>query len=326
MVYEWLKYLANGFATCDSNDFQLSLRAQFFTQTMISSWTFLADNLLEDLVVKIAVKTWKSQDCKTTVKASASGVDDKTAANFCSDQGGSWSEKNIAKLIKYCLYTNTDNFKKLLEEFGFSKIQAFSLCQNNQADAERKSDALQSTGSLLDQIDLSLASQYGCLKSGKKSCSRFELAGLQIATSIVTLNPPKELEGELKPSSTALDWYPKTDGQLGRVEFQAVAPKLVVPKPDQILKLFYWDNIFAQALVVKAVSDARQGKMDWLQSKFFQTDLAVFEQYMNSVIIESAFGGLTITAPVSDLLYGYESFILTQAKNTNPLLGGDPSV
>jgi hypothetical protein len=40
----------------------------------------------------------------------------------------------------------------------------------------------------------------------------------------------------------------------------------------------------------------------------------------------AAFGGITIKAPVSDLLFGYESFILTQAKNTNPLLGGDPSV
>lgn len=179
---------------------------------------------------------------------------------------------------------------------------------------------------MLDQIDLSLATQYGCQKSGKTACSRFELAGLQIATSIVTLNPPKELAGELKPSKSAIDWYPKTDGILGRVEFQAVAPKLKVPQQDQILKLFYWDNIFAQALVVKAIGDARQGKMDWFQNKFFQTDLAVFESYMNQVIIESAFGGLTITAPVSDLLYGYESFILTQAKNTNPLLGGDPSV
>ena len=58
ILYEYSKYIASDFATCDTGDWELSLRAQFFTQPLISGWQFLKDNLLQDLITKIAVKTW----------------------------------------------------------------------------------------------------------------------------------------------------------------------------------------------------------------------------------------------------------------------------
>jgi hypothetical protein len=143
---------------------------------------------------------------------------------------------------------------------------------------------------------------------------------------VVTLNPPTELGTDLKKSKTAKDWYPDAETFAGPVEFQAVEPKLAIPKPEEALKLFHWDNILAQALVVKAVGSAHKGDMSWLTNKFYQTDVAAFESYMNKIIVSCSFGGWTLKSTVEKFLFGYESEVLTVAKNTNPLLGGDPSI
>jgi hypothetical protein len=47
---------------------------------------------------------------------------------------------------------------------------------------------------------------------------------------------------------------------------------------------------------------------------------------MNKITISCSFGGWTVKAKVKDFLFGYKSEVLTLAKETNPLLGGDPSI
>ena len=140
------------------------------------------------------------------------------------------------------------------------------------------------------------------------------------------MNPPTELGTDLPKSNTAKTWYPKAEAFPAAFEFQAVEPKLAVPTADEALLLFHWDNILAQALVVHAVGEARNGNMDWLKNKFYQTDLTVFERYMNKIIVSCSFGGWTVKSDVKTFLFGYRSEVLTVAKNTNPLLGGDPSI
>lgn len=322
ILYEYAKYIATDFATCDTKDWELSLRAQFFTQPIITGWQFLKDTLLQDLTTKIAVKTWTS-DCEAVIKESAVGVTEAIAKKFCA-AGNKWDEKNIATLIHYCMYTTNANFKTMMSPFGFSKIQAIQMCENNHD--ESQADATHSTGYMIAQIEQSLATQYKCQKLGGTACSRYELAAIQFVHSTVTLNPPTELGGDLKKSNTAKDWYPNSENFPAALEFEAVEPKLVRPKPDEALLLFHWDNLFAQALVVKAVGEARTGNMDWLTNKFYQTDLKVFESYMNKITISASFGGWTVKSKVSEFLFGYKSEVLSIAKATNPLLGGDPSI
>jgi hypothetical protein len=243
IVYEWCKYFSTDFATAGTGDFELSLRSQFFTQPLITGWQFLKDTLLEDLTKKIAVKTWAEFDCTKSIKGSAMQITDSIAKEFCGDSN-KWVEKSIETLIHYCMYSSNVNYKTLMKPLGLNKIQALELCEDHGSDDETNPES-HSTGAMIIAIEKSLAKQYGCKKNGSTSCSRYELAAIQISSSKVTLSPPTELDKELKPSNTAKEWYPNSDMLPGAIEFKAVEPKLKTPTPEQALKLFHWDNLLA---------------------------------------------------------------------------------
>lgn len=310
ILYEYAKYMGQKFTTYYSEEQQLPVRATFFSQATSTIFQLMKDRLKFDLVTALAEPKLKDKDCEEVLtKSLGKSLPAETVVKFCEN----WPKKPFIKnWISYCNNRTTDNFKERYEETGLTKIQADEIC-------DKDNDIPETLGEWFDELDKELGEHYGC-RSG--FCTEYELVARQWAIGDIVSNPPSGTS--FKPGISFKDWYP--DLIPSNVEFFLVEKSLSKLDLSQALQVLFWDGMFSNLAVVKGVVEAREGKLEYFQSKFFQTNIKAFESYMNKIIVKVAFGGFTIRASARDLLLGYHSQILQEAKDTSPLEGGDPSV
>lgn len=313
ILFEYLKYLAANFSTVDSLDFELTLRAQFFTQGILPIWTFAIDNLKTQLVNALAVENAKTQklDCKTSIKLSSPMIDPVQLATFCM---AGFDENTINRLFSWCGNQTTANYNAVFGSYNFKKISVSLICSEDSNPG--------SFAAFYNSVHASLSKNYACRNPG--FCTAKELIAKQWVNGTVTTNPPKEIQSKFPISQSLASWYPKIIPS--PFEFSVIGQDLVKISVDDAIKFLFWENAFAQAVVVKAIADARKGTMDFLNKKLFQTDVKAFEKYINTFIIDAVFGGISVKSTVRKFIEGYTSPLMMNVKLTNPLLGGDPSV
>ncbi len=56
------------------------------------------------------------------------------------------------------------------------------------------------------------------------------------------------------------------------------------------------------------------------------SDFYAVRSYLRFVVVEGAFGGLTVRKRARELLFGYTDRFLETFKNLDPAMGGDPSI
>ena len=61
-------------------------------------------------------------------------------------------------------------------------------------------------------------------------------------------------------------------------------------------------------------------------SRFNLTDVESARNYLRFVVVNAAFGGLTVKKTARELLFGYSDPLLVTLKEMDPAMGGDPSI
>lgn len=313
ILFEYLKYLATNFSTVDSQDFELTLRAQFFAQGAIPIWQFAIDNLKSTIVNYLAFQMAKTQklDCKTSLTLSSPNIDPVQLSVFCM---AGFDQTTINRLFDWCGNQTTSNFNNIFGEYKFKKLSVSLLCTQ---DSDTGSFAY-----FYDQVHAALSKNYNCQHA--EYCTGHELIAKQWINGTITSNPPTEIQDKFPAADSLSKWFPQVIPS--PFEFSVIGQGLDKIGVKEANKFLFWENAFAQAVIVKGISEARGGKTDFLKQKLFQTDVKAFEDYMNNFIIDLIFGGMSVKSTVKEFIEGYTSPLMQNIQETNPIIGGDPSV
>lgn len=313
ILFEYLKYLGTNFSTVGTQEFELTLRCQFFTQGIMPIWQFSIDYLKKSLITALAVSTAKTQklDCEKSITLSSPAIDKVQLATFCM---AGFDENTINRLFSWCGNQTSINYKTVFGNYNFKKISTSLICSEDSNPG--------SFGAFYKNVHKSLSSNYGCKNEGY--CTDHELIAKQWINGSITSNPPQEIQAKFPKAESLSTWFPKIIPE--PFEFSVIGQDLDKPVLEDAVKFLFWENAFAQAVIAKSIAEARKGKTDLLNKKMFQSNVKAFENYINHFIINFVFGGVSVKSTVGTFMNGYTSPLMVMAKNTNPILGGDPSV
>lgn len=317
VLYEWCKYLGNQFASSYSGDYSITGKVNWASLSLESNFYALYDNLKVNLQANITYANLVASkvSCGTVLSATAPSVTPSQIMAFCP---AGYNQGNILTLFGFCFDQSKSNYyQNFLKYFGFSFYQMKLMC-------DRSNDAQDSLGSFINQMEAQLAGQYNCTGN---YCSAYTLSVLQIAQSLVTLNPPAAIL--LAASPTVATWmpsvFPKGFEVVYFLNFSGNINSLAPLTYPVALQAFTFNNFFGLLPAVRGIVESQSGDPSFIQARFGFNDSQIFEQYINYVTIELYLGGLSFSTTMRQTLLGFKPPIVNKLRTTPPLTGGDPS-
>lgn len=179
---------------------------------------------------------------------------------------------------------------------------------------------------------------YNCIFY-ENYCSEMELALKQWGQSTITLNPMPILSDKKSVLSLS-EWFPdRFEKSLEFLAFLKVSKLDTIDNENLIRSidrkginetlsnyLLTFDCLFNAVMNSKAFIYYKNNEIKNFTTDFHYDNPYLLLNYLRYIVFEYAFGGLTITRNVSDVLLGYEVPFLKSMQQQDPALGGNPSI
>lgn len=303
----------------------------FSSQYLYSAFMEVKDFLLDDITAKclLANLTDRSMKCEDLFNNSMSGLNDSQLASLCHKEPNllTLNETAMLFLSDLCLNTYDPIWFDFMERNNLTKINMFELCDTKYG----------LWGPLMNETNLNIKNHYNCTVDAEY-CSANEIAIKQWGQSLITLNPPPSIKGRYYNSSFSVsDWnstrFPRPIEFLGVLNFTHLNKSKDVSDIDRLginqtlaSSLLTFDCLFNAVMNAKAFLFYINNDFANFTKNFPVNNPLLLLNYLRYVTIEFGFGGITVKKNVSDLLLGYEVPFVKMMKDTDPAMGGNPSI
>ena len=282
VLYKYLQYLVDEF----SSDQGQVIPGQPISQAIYSNISTAASIVLDDLTARLILKNLTNEgiDCVTLLVDSSGLLTEDAARQICSSPLLTpFGTEAIGTLVTACSNPGDPQTINLINELGFTKAEFFTFCAT---------PGENTFYSLLTSQQLYLKNYYNCSLNypDANRCSRQEVAILQWGSSVITQNPPPELQNELTPSDSLQTWYP--DNFTKPFEY---IPTLELVQRDfgafnitpidyvTAKSLLTFDCLFNQAMVQRAFLLFQKGDLSNFAKNFSNTDPSSLVAYLQEI-------------------------------------------
>jgi hypothetical protein len=238
-----------------------------------------------------------------------------SAVPVCSNPELAWSPSTLASwLLAYWEGIGTDFWNQFSALSGLTDSDMLSLF-----------DASGTLAKNFTMLDGELLTYYNC-SSLTGRCFSYDLADMQWGASNVTMNLPTTLAnlGLVNATSvmTVFGGWPLAP------EYAAYAAQRRAPllNNTQVRHLLSFDYLLGGSPLQRYfIWDFAKNKTA-MASAFMLDDVDTMTNYVRFAVDKSAFGGMFKTMTVEEWLWTNVDSFVEGLQNTNPLLGGDPSL
>lgn len=316
VIYEWCKYLAANYNNVWSGDWAFGQKTGFSSLELGLNFGKLTSTLKPILQANMtySILQQSGYTCNEVVTATEPSISPIKLASFCPS---GFSLANLQSLFVFCSDQSTTNYlEHKAKFFGFTEKEMKQMCD--------KTSKKPMMGFFINTMEAQMASQYNCIN---QYCSSYQIAALQAANSAITLNPPAGVTQ--KPTLTITDWLPKDFPIPFEVQYFLNKTnrlgQLAPLTPLQAMTVFNPNALFANLPTIRSMAESRSGNFAYAQKTIPFNDSTLIEPYVNYIVIELFFKGVTYQATMEQILNGFKPPLLELVKYLPPLLGGDPS-
>ena len=307
----------------------------FSAQFFYSSFMDVKDFLLDDITSKSLYANLidKSVDpnkiCYVLFNNSMTNLNQSQLDSICYND---INLKNIDEtamlfLSDLCLNTLDPIWFDFMQRHGLTKINMFELCDPQ----------VGYWGPLMNETNVMIKNFYNC-SADAEYCSANEIAIKQWGQSTITLNPLPILKGRYYNSSFSVsNWnptkFPKPIEFLGFLNLTKLNKSKEVTDKDRMglnetisSTLLTFDCLFNAVMNAKAFIYYLNNDFQNFTKNFLVENPLLLLNYLRYVTLEFGFGGITVQRNVSDLLLGYDVPFVKMMGDTDPAMGGNPSI
>ena len=332
VFWKYMDYIVMEFAMMSSQNGTretLGLGA-FSSQYFYSAFMEMKDFLLNDITSKslLANLTDSDMDCIKLFNSSIEDMTDKQLKSICENDANliKFDSDSMFFLSTLCLNQYDSLWMKFMNDHNLTKINMLELCDPNYS----------YLGNLIQETNQLIKDFYEC--DAADYCSEYEIAYRQWGQSKITLNPPPNLKGRFYNSSFSVsDWYPtkfiKPIEYLGFLNITKLNRSSQTTEKDRLginittsAALLSFDCLFNAVMNSKAFIYYLNNDFQKFSQNFIVENPLLLLNYLRYVTFEFAFGGIVVQKNVSDLVLGYESPFLKTMRDTDPAMGGNPSI
>ena len=302
----------------------------FSSQYFYSGFMDMKDFLLKDITGKslLANLTDNNMNCSVLFAASMTELNETQLNSICQDSNlHKWNSDSMLFLSDLCLNTYDPIWFDFMNNHSLNKINMFELC-----DAK-----FGYMGPLIYDTSKFIKEFYNC-RADAAYCSEYEIAIKQWGQSAITLNPlPNLKDRQYKSAFSVSDWNPekftKPIEYLGFLNITKLNRSKTITEKDRLginetiaTNLLTFDSLFNPVMASKAFIYYLNNDFQNFTKYFLVENPLMMLNYLRYVILEFGFKGITIQKNVSDLLLGYEDSFAKMMKDTDPAVGGNPSI
>lgn len=300
--------------------------AQYFYQQFAA----LKDFLLTDITAKslLANLTQCNMTCSDLFNKSMEDANSSILDSICNKDPHlrKLNEDSMIFLSDLCLNQYDPIWFDFMTQNGLNKKQMLEICAPD----------FGYLGPLIINTNKFIKDFYGC-KADSDYCSSHEIALKQWGQSLITLNPLPLLRGMYNSSFSVSDWnkelFVKPIEFLGFLNVSLLNRSKIIMPSDRLginetisAKLLTFDCLFNAVMNSKAFIFYKNNDMKNFTKNFLVENPLLLLNYLRYVTLEFGFGGITVRRNVSDLLLGYEVPFIKMMRDTDPAMGGNPSI
>lgn len=330
VFWAYFNYLVSEFAVMKPNNGSKeslglgALSSQFFYQNFMN----IKDFLLPEIRRKGLLAKMEDFELNCVKLMNFSITEAINYTDVCLDQNlTSWDENSMDFLQSLCI-SDGSAWNSFRLNHNLSKENMFELCGN----VEKP----QTFQSLLIEVNSLIKKQYNC-SIFEDYCSEMELALKQWGHSEITNNPLPLLNRFYNKSLSVSDWNPiKFEKSLEFLAFLNISKLNTSNLTRDIDRkgfsdekseyLLTFDVLFNAVIDSKAFILYQNNNISAFETLFQYDNPLLLLNYLRYITFEFAFGGITITKSVKEILLGFEVPFLKTMQEQDPALGGNPSV
>lgn len=333
VFWKYMDYMVVEFALMSSKNGTretLGLGA-FSAQYFYSEFAKLKDFLLNDITAKslLANLTQCNFSCSELFNKSMEDVNSSQLDSICNKDPNlkKLDENSMLFLSDLCLNQYDPIWMNFMKSNSLNKKQMLELCAPDYG----------YLGPLILNTSRYIKTFYNC-KEDADYCSANEIALKQWGSSQITLNPLPFLNGRYYNASFSVsEWnsslFPKPIEFLGFLNItQLNRSKIVIPTDRKGInetisaQLLTFDCLFNAVMNNKVFVFYLNNDLKNFTKNFPVENPLLLLNYLRYVTLEFGFGGIVVQKNVSDLLLGYEVPFIKTMRDTDPAMGGNPSI
>lgn len=333
VFWRYMDYAVEEFALMSSKNGtreSLGLGA-FSAQYFYSAFMEVKDFLLNDITGKSILANLSESNitCEQLFNKSMTHITKQNLLSICNNDSNllNFDTDSMLFLSDLCLNQFDEIWMNFMQRNNLTKINMFELCD----------PSFGYLGPLIISTNKNIKDFYKC-KADADYCSDQEIALKQWGQSTITLNPLPILKGRYYNSSFSVsDWNPSKFPK--PIEFLAFLNRSQLNRSNQVTDedregvnetvsavLLTFDCLFNAVMNNKAFIYYLNNDFENFSKNFLIKNPLLLLNYLRFVTLEFGFGGITVEKNVSDLLLGYDVPFIKMMRDTDPAMGGNPSI